>query len=416
MLQTIRLIDFKSFADETVEVAPLTFLVGTNASGKSNFLDALRFLHGLQIEMSLAEVLDGEEHAAYDAWPGIRGRAAEAARFGMDCFAIESAWEVCHEDIDHATQAVAYRIACRTHPQPRLEAERLCSAGEPSEELFSTGPVIDGKIEVPWSPVPWPGRGAEKAQETMLLPADRSVLWEVLGSVVPGHPQVPGRVAEYAHTLSLGLSQIRFLETEPAQMRDYGQPGRPLGPAGKNLSGVLAHLCSDPERKRSLVDWLAALCAPEIEDIDFIHVEHLGDVMAVLVERDGRRVSMRSVSDGTLYFLGLLVALHTAEPGSVILIEEIGAGLHPARVRLLVEWLQVIQRERNLQIIATTHAPTVLQWLDDETLGNTILFARVPEQPGTVMRRLRDLPHFHEIVRQVGIVEMFTTSWLEMAL
>jgi AAA15 family ATPase/GTPase len=41
MLKRIRLIDFKSFVDEEVEVAPLTLLVGANASGKSNFLESL---------------------------------------------------------------------------------------------------------------------------------------------------------------------------------------------------------------------------------------------------------------------------------------------------------------------------------------------------------------------------------------
>ena len=41
MLRRLRLVDFKSFADEAVELAPLTLLVGANASGKSNCLDAL---------------------------------------------------------------------------------------------------------------------------------------------------------------------------------------------------------------------------------------------------------------------------------------------------------------------------------------------------------------------------------------
>jgi hypothetical protein len=60
MLKRIRLKDFKSFVDEEVEVAPLTLLVGANASGKSNFLDAMRFLKGIAFDLSLGDVLNGE--------------------------------------------------------------------------------------------------------------------------------------------------------------------------------------------------------------------------------------------------------------------------------------------------------------------------------------------------------------------
>ncbi len=177
-------------------------------------------------------------------------------------------------------------------------------------------------------------------------------------------------------------------------MRGYGNRRLPLGDDGSNLSGVLARLCDDPEAKHTLVEWMAEICAPELADLDFIEVPELGDVMAVLVEKGGRRITARSLSDGTLRFLGMLVALRTAEPGSVILIEEIEADLHPTRIRLLVEYLQAVTRERDVQIIATTHSPVVLQWLDDETLRRAIVFGRVPERDGTLMRRLGDLPDF----------------------
>jgi predicted ATPase len=136
----------------------------------------------------------------------------------------------------------------------------------------------------------------------------------------------------------------------------------------------------------------------------------------MFVEKGGKRISARSVSDGTLHFLGTLLALRAAKSGSIILIEEIEAGLHPTRIRLLVEYLEAVTRERQIQVIATTHSPVVLQWLSDESLRNAIVFGRTPEHEGTIMRRLGDLPHFNEVVERAGIEEMFTTGWLEMAL
>lgn len=356
MLKKIRLTDFKSFVDEEVELAPLTLLVGANASGKSNLFDAIRFLQGTAFDLSLGEVLDGEKRSGPDAWPGIRGRTEEAARVGRTYFTLRSHWLIS-EDWPEPIELV-HRMRCRTLPFRILEQEDV-KAPHSSEAL------------------------------------DRESLMVYLKET---------------------LLQVRFLDVTPSAMRGYGRRGYPLGDDGGNLSGLLADLCKNPVEKQSVVDWLAELCAPELEGIDFIEVKELGDVMAVLVEKGGRRISIRSASDGTLHFLGTLLALRTAEPGSVILIEEIETGLHPTRIRLLVEYLEAVTRERGIQIIATTHSPVVLEWLSDESLRNTIVFGRVPDHEGTLMRRLGDLPHFDEVVRRKGIEELFTTGWLEMAL
>ena len=41
MITSLRLVNFKNFADETLRVGPFTVIVGANDSGKSNIRDAL---------------------------------------------------------------------------------------------------------------------------------------------------------------------------------------------------------------------------------------------------------------------------------------------------------------------------------------------------------------------------------------
>jgi predicted ATPase len=350
MLKKIRLKDFKSFVDEEVELAPLTLLVGANASGKSNFLDALRLLQGLSLDLALAQILEGEDNSRPDAWPGIRGRTSETPRFGTSEFVIESDW------IDADGLRFKHEIKCEVEPSQWVSFDHLLTLGKEAS-----------------------------AKEL--------------------------RRAQQSH-----FEKLLFLRLEPDRMREYGRRKAPLGEAGSNLSGVLAELCTDPELKENLTEWLIEFCAPELEGVDFVEVKELGDVMAIFVEKDGRRISARSISDGTLRFLGTLLALRTAEPGSVVLIEEIEAGLHPTRIRLLVQYLEAVTQARGIQVIATTHSPVVLQWLSDETLRDVVAFGRIPEHDGTLMRRLGDLPHFNEAVARAGIEELFTTGWLEMAL
>ena len=59
MITSLRLVDFKNFADETLRVGPFTVIVGANASGKSNIRDAFRFLHGVGRGYTLSEIVGG---------------------------------------------------------------------------------------------------------------------------------------------------------------------------------------------------------------------------------------------------------------------------------------------------------------------------------------------------------------------
>ncbi|NJM35747.1 MAG: AAA family ATPase [Rhodomicrobium sp.] len=61
MLKKLRLERFKNFKEAELTLGPLTTLVGTNASGKSNIRDAFRFLHGISRGYSLAEII-GEKY------------------------------------------------------------------------------------------------------------------------------------------------------------------------------------------------------------------------------------------------------------------------------------------------------------------------------------------------------------------
>jgi len=377
MLKQIRLTNFKSFSDEEILLAPLTLLVGANAAGKSNLLEALWFLHGLTLgHLDVQEVLDGEEpvYSNGETWAGLRGGVKEASRFGTAQFDLQTLWELPGSD-DHATAEILHKIKCRTQPKPSIIDE---SCG------FATGMTTVTEAESQFS----------------LLTHLRSE---------------SGGAALALGTKGPGL--LQKIVIHPRRMRDYGNLKRPqLAADGSNLSGALYHLCAQPDKKQTLVDWLGEVLAPEIADIDFIEVEELGDVMAIFVEKNGTRISARSLSNGTLRFLGLLLYLPQAARGSTFLIEEIDSGLHPARLHVLMDFLAQVTRNRDLQIIATTHAPACLDAVDEKTLRRAVVCGRVPEHQGTILRRLGDLPDFPELAKQRGFSELFNTGWLEMAL
>ena len=415
-LSSLKLDDWKSFgsgpdASNVVRLAPVTVLIGPNASGKSNVLDALRFLQGAALDYSLGEILRGHIEGQREIWPGIRGGTVEAARSGTTGFALTTEWVA----FPYTREPLAFQkhvLKVDTQGEVAVEEEGLFSAD--GDVLFHThapslgtsmGRTEDGGLRVA---SPAFGKGNFQLDT---LSSSRSLLAQ-LG--------IEGRAATVAqHFSQLVRSSLRgiiFLDIQPARMRDYKpENGGQLGVSGENVSPALLALSQQEGRLQDVVDWLSEFCSPEIERIDFDRTQ-LREVMMFLVERGGRRVSARSVSDGTLRFLGHLVALLTCAPGTLVVLEEPDAGLHPSRIHLLAELIERIAKDRGIQVLATTHSPTLLAHLSDEALGDVVAFGRRPENGLTVCSRLKDLPHFDDLRRSDHLERLISTGWVERAL
>src|SRR5947207_822243 len=110
MLESLELEDFKGFHRAKAEFGPLSLIVGTNASGKSNVREALRVLHGVGLGYPMAEVL-GEKYGPGGIlqWRGIRGGAKEAGYEGASVFTIAAGLRP-PDDSDFKNQKFEYRI------------------------------------------------------------------------------------------------------------------------------------------------------------------------------------------------------------------------------------------------------------------------------------------------------------------
>lgn len=95
MITSLRLIDFKNFADATLRMGPFTVIVGANASGKSNLRDAFRILHGIGRGYNLADAVGGKYGAGGQVeWNQVRGAFGEIIRFERPAFGLHVAMKV----------------------------------------------------------------------------------------------------------------------------------------------------------------------------------------------------------------------------------------------------------------------------------------------------------------------------------
>ena len=309
MLTSVRLQGFKSFTDATVKLAPLTVLIGSNGSGKSNFLDALQMLHRLS-------------HSHVDA-------LADDRSFLID-------------------------------PKP-----------------FALG--ITGSND-----------------DTFNCTFDES------GFTVFTETPNP-------------LKSINFLNLDPSRLRQYERQVNSvqMGVDGTGFAGVVAKLCQNENTKIAYLDWLMELRPEQIVDVE-VRAGAANDLMFGLVEKNRGWMAAPALSDGTLRFAALVAALFQPVKPKLICIEEIENGMHPARLRLVLELLRAFVAN-DTQVIVTTHAPWLLAWLSKEELAATQIFYR-GEDGSSQVKSCGEHEFLKDALKNTPIEELFAEGYLEQTL
>jgi len=146
---------------------------------------------------------------------------------------------------------------------------------------------------------------------------------------------------EIARIVSEEFPQIRFLDLVPDLMRRPAFPGQlVLGDNGQNLPTVLQEICRKKSNKDVLTEWIRELTPMDVVDLHFPKDSITGQLQMLIVESGDREVSAYSASDGTLRFLAMLAALLAKGAQGLFFFEEIDNGIHPARLRLLIELIE----------------------------------------------------------------------------
>ncbi len=130
---------------------------------------------------------------------------------------------------------------------------------------------------------------------------------------------------------------------------------------GSNLAAVLSYLLNQPAIKSRILDYLQDFY-PSVQDI---LAALIGGSIQVSFHEKGlyHPVPSTRLSDGTLRYLCLLAVLCHPESPSVICIEEPETGLHPDVIPKLAKLL--VEASERSQIIVTTHSDILVDALTD---------------------------------------------------
>ncbi|MEI2579641.1 AAA family ATPase [Scytonema sp. PRP1] len=122
------------------------------------------------------------------------------------------------------------------------------------------------------------------------------------------------------------------------------------------------------------------------------------------------------MSDGTLRFIAILTALLTRPEGSQLVIEEIDNGLHPSRAELLVRMLREIGEKRKIDILITTHNPTLLDALGSEIVPFVVVAHRDSETGESKLTLLEDIENLPKLMASGTLGKLTTKGAIERSL
>lgn len=420
MLTAITLEDFKSYRKARLMLAPLTVLIGANASGKSNALEGVRLLSWLAQGQKLSAI----QYAVQSGDRVVRGTVVDLPfergdGFGLGAETDQPEWNrltmklqrradglhIVGETLTHA----GARVPLYTLDQPSHERGTDCGV---AYNNFSTGP---NKPHVTCSD-----------QQAVFTQLTSPATFEA------GHKNSREKIPPVAKALEEWLSAMLFLDPVPAEMRDYAFPSdNALQGNGRNLSAVLYHLWGGNRDKaveeangnvepyntqrQAILSFIQSLPEQDIARLSFLE-EPRGGVMVQLAETFGGRsrdVDASLLSDGTLRVLSIAAAMLSAHAGSLVVIEEIDNGVHPSRARQLLANIRAIAERRNLRVLLSTHNPAMLDALPDVALPDVLFCYRDPQEGNSRVVRLQDVPDYPELIAQDSLGGLVTSGALE---
>jgi predicted ATPase len=413
MIQELTMRNFKSFATQrgTIRFGGLSLIIGTNASGKSNIRDGLRFIHGVSRGYSIAEII-GEKYVEGGVlqWKGIRGGVKETIlRNGNPAdskFTIELKTKLSDDDGGgQATYSITVDVGDKSRV-PTVVHEEL---------------KIGTRQTLLWKEMSGPGQmnvylRRESARKSIgpafSMRNDRPALTQIQELDSSRDKDVIGTAQKECKAFLKTISSVRFLDLEPQALRRPSIPGQTiLGDKGENLSSVLQAICADAKSKEALIEWTRELTPLDVVDMQFPEVSLEGKIQLQIVETGGREISAESASDGTLRFLAFAAALLGTEPARFYFFEEIENGIHPNRAHLLINLLRNSTRKGGIQVAGTTHSPALLNFLDDASLHDASLVYRADSV--SKIRSFADIPALWQVAGTSRAGELHGAGWFE---
>lgn len=337
-IERVVLRNYKSIAHCDITLGPLTYLVGANGAGKSNFIDALHLV---------SDALSGSLENALNERSGL-GEVRRRSSGHPNQFGVRLEFVLRDGRRGH----YAFNVGALSAGGYEVLAEECFLGGKNKGPSFQ---LERGKVK--------------RTSETSFpaVTADRLALVSASG-------------LEAFRPVYDALTSMGFYNVNPKLIRELQKPqeGRLMKSSGENIASVIGHLEKNAPESIALIRQYLQSVVPMVHGVERMQLgpmESLSFRQDVAGSKHPWKFLAMNMSDGTLRALGVLTALfqgnrdHTP---SLVGIEEPETALHPAASAALREALQ--RASEKTQVIVTSHSPDLL---DDQSISPDMVRAVV---------------------------------------
>ncbi|TKJ41525.1 ATPase [candidate division LCP-89 bacterium B3_LCP] len=425
LVNKIKFNNFRSFKDIDVDLGNFNVLIGANASGKSNFIQAFKFLRDIK-DFGLENAISMQGGIKYlrNIRIGNTGDLSVEIQF-------DGVFSHINKDSNGGYTAVkftdsAYTFTMRFHKKGegftivKDKLEQNCEWYEIEKPFKTVYEISKGKTL-------WNGKfinevfGPRRNRRVFSTFDPRTEdIESKLDMMLPRSVETyefKERELMWEHRFSYNIIPPLALFIEYTAIYDF-DPKLPkkavpitgkaeLEEDGSNLALVLKNIIKDKEQKRRFLNLIQDLL-PFIDDLGiskFADKSHIFKLREKYFKDQYLPASL--ISDGTINLTALIIALYF-EKKDFIIIEEPERNVHPALISNMIEMMKDASEKK--QIIVTTHNPEVVRHAGLENL----LFVSRDSDGFSEIKRLHEREEIKTFLKhEIGVEDLYILDLLE---
>ncbi|NJO92232.1 MAG: AAA family ATPase, partial [Chloroflexia bacterium] len=315
MINKIQIENFKSIENLTLEPGRLNIVIGANASGKTNILEAI-----------------------------VMG-------------ALASSNKLDYEFLGNRIRVTSPEFMKNAFPGTKEKSIQIEFSSDKESFLYSL--INDDRDYRRWIDI-----GNKGAVNNTIINEEIAK-----GNNNPTFEYVKSQTQQRAS--SIGISDFLIYTPELSYLRKFEEQAQitPLGIKGEGLFYVLKRIISDKENKEQfddikeylhLLDWFEDFNIPS----GLMPNEYKISIKDRFIDSSFNYFDQRSSNEGFLYLLFYLVLFTSKNTPSFFAIDNIETGFNPKLCTELIKTLNNLSEKYQKQVILTTHNPAILDGLN----------------------------------------------------
>lgn len=398
MINSIKISNFKSVVDLSLELGSFNVLIGENGCGKSNILEAIAFGAAAN-----ADKLDHE-------FLGSRGIRVTNPDFMFSAFAEIERQKFIH--ISLAVEEKAFNFVLTSDPDnPKKWIDKVKEISKQEIDIFFKTILFEKDKK----------KRDVAVKNLNVKPFDFSPLSEIIEEfkgdiefetflsswLVPALIEKSSSYPDYANFIvySPEQSSLRKFE-ETTQIYPLGIKGEGLFQYLKELSFINEKnkkLLFQIKENLTLLDWYEDFALPK----NLMKNEFSLNIKDRYLDPKLKYFDQRSTNEGFLYMLFYFTLFLSKDSPAFFAIDNIESSFNPKLCTKLIQTLALLAKKNNKQVIVTTHNPAVLDGLNLKDPAQRLFVVSRNMHGHTIANRIQHNPE-----RTLRLSDLWTKGYI----